>query len=429
MSTLTTAQAAAERGDWSAIVPILQHFLLEPASDQAATDGDRLLDLALQVLKYGDFQEQWEVAKLFSQLGDRPIAPLITLLQDEAAELESRWFAARILGDLNNPVAIRALVEQLQASDDDDLSQMAAEALANLGTDAIAALTSLLEPSETRLFAAQALAQIQHSASVTPLLTVVTDSNPMIRGLAIAALGNFPDARVPPVLVNALRDPVASVRRAAIAGLAVRTDLSTPLDLVERLSTCLWDLNLSVCQQAALALGRFKDDHAVAALSRVLTTQSPAVLQLDCVRALGWIGTSAALTALFGVWELAASNEGLTSGSRSLVSEIVIVLGRWGEPALKPVAAQRLIEALDQPVVGEDTTLRQAIATALGELKQPLALEPLIQLLADSHPGVRLHAIAALKALSDNTFSYLQQLQTQVSEPLQSGIAVALREW
>ncbi|NJP08136.1 MAG: HEAT repeat domain-containing protein [Leptolyngbyaceae cyanobacterium RU_5_1] len=351
-------QEAAQRGDWSQLIQSLQQLLLtEQVSELPQNDVDALLTLAVVGLETADFQMGWEIAKVFPVFGDRAIAPLVSLLQDEAAELESRWFAARILGDLNNPAAIQALVDQLQASDDEDLREMAAGALANLGTAAIAALTDLLAEDTTRSSAVQALAQIRHSETIAPLLTVADDPQPAVRTLVVEALSSFHDSRIPPMLVRALHDPAAPVRQAAIAGLSVRLDLSDQLNLVPLLSEYLWDLNLSVCQQSAIALGRLRNDAAIPPLVRAFQSPTtPEVLQLEILRSLGWIGTQAALDTL---QQFLASN-GQPALSRSTYHETVATLGRWADPNLKPVAAQVLTHELVSPSFAQqDAGIRQ----------------------------------------------------------------------
>ncbi|EKQ70066.1 vesicle coat protein [Leptolyngbyaceae cyanobacterium JSC-12] len=426
---ISQAQAAARCGDWAKVTDLLQHILLaDGALFLEWGEQDTLLTLALQVLREGDFHEQWEVAKVFSSFGTAAIAPLMALLQDEEAELEAQWFAARLLGNSNHPIAIRALVEQLQASDDDDLSRMLAEALANLGVSAIAALGELLESEETRLFALQALAQIRRSETIPLLLSVVQDPQPEVRAIAIEALGSFRDSRIPDVLIQALTDPAAAVRKAAISALSVRTDLLDALGLVKHLENRLWDIDLSVCQQAALALGRLGCDAAIASLARVLTSaNTPIPLQQDTIRALSWLGSDNALETL-KQWLLAAP----APFSREMQLEGIAALGRWSQPELRPMAAEALVNALNLPLFAKQASLRRAIATALGELKQPATLEPLIQLLADEDVGVRLHAIAALRAIDPRTaYTRLEKMQASqdLSDNLRAGITVALSEW
>lgn len=437
---LTDAKDAVRQQDW----PLLDRHLTRlltgsgAASDQpeqpilseeggAATDpAQKSLHLALQVLEWGDFQTRWEVAKLFPAFGSKALLPLIERLQDEEADLETRWFAARILSRFDTPEAAQALIEVLQTSEDEELSAMAAEALAALGSGAIAALTTLLATPNTRFLAVRSLAQIRRSETIAPLLTVVTDPDPALRELAIEALSSFHDPRIPPVLVQALTDPVAAVRRAAIDALSVRADLAAELDLVNRMIDRLWDLNGSVCQQAAIALGRLGGEAATDALFRALQTPQTAIgLQLDIVRALGWIATPRALEYL----QQLLGNASQAEPEGQLAQEIVAVLGRWSKVEMRPQVTDGLIQAAQS--TNPAAPVKQAIALALGQLKQPQALNTLVNLLADPDLGVRLHAIAALKALDSEAARYhLEHLAAQnPPELLRQGIIMALQEW
>ena len=76
--------------------------------------------------------------------------------------------------------------------------------------------------------------------------------------------------------------------------------------------------------------------------------------------------------------------------------------------------------------------IQQTIITTLGQLGEAAARPALIQLLAETDLGVRLHVIAALKQITPElTHSHLQQLAAQDNlEPdLAEGIAIALQEW
>lgn len=428
---LEQAQKAGQQGDWSQLSQCLQQWLVaEAVAPLSEGDLGQGLLLALTVLELGDFQARWDIAKVLPAFGKVAIAPLIDLLQDEDADLESRWFAARILGQFDPADAIPTLITILQTAADEELSMMSAEALANLGSAAIAPLTKLLEAPSTRLFAVQAMAKIRHPATIAPLLTVVNDPQPAIRATAIETLGSFHDSHVLPVLVEALTDPAAVVRRAAVANLGVQPDSTVNPDLVNQLTDRLWDLNLDVCQQAAIALGRIGTDAAVEALFRVLKSpHTPDPLRLETIRALGWAETEFALDCL----QQSLSILGQTETSPIVYQEIITILGQWAVPQLKPRASQILIELLDSahPAI-PDATIRQAIALSLGHLGQLQSIEPLTQLLADPEIGVQLHAIAALKNLDlQASLHHLETLSQQddLSEAMKRGVAIALEEW
>lgn len=432
MSTvLEQATAAAQQGNWALLNQYLQLLPLGKKAKHTehksaplnAHDLEQVINLALMVLEAGDFQERWDVAKVFKQLGQNAIAPLVNILKDEEADLELRWFAARILGEFNHPTVVTTLVELLQTAEDEDLAAVAASALANLGNSAIDALSSLLSEPESRLLATKSLAQIRRPEIITPLLSVVHDSQVAVRCAAIEALSSFHDPKIPPILIEALDDLAAAVRKEAVIGLGLRSDLREELNLVHRLKLLLYDFNGEVCQQSAIALGRLGTDDAAIALFDVLQSPAtPAPLQITLIRALSWVATTQTLDYL---------QQALTITSADCTLEIIRVLGRWENPLLKDKAAQILIDFLNSTHPAAQTdTVKQAVAQAWGELGDVSAIDALVELLADPSPSVRLHGIAALKNFP-TVHQQLKQLAAneQLAPDLKAGIAIALAEW
>jgi HEAT repeat protein len=431
MANLEQSQAAAQQRNWPLLNQYLRQLVLgeDPGAihrgmeSQAEIAPEQILDLALDVLEAGDFSDRWGVTKVFPKLGTGAIAPLIAILQDEEADLELRWFAARTLGEFDCPEVVTALVDLLQTCDDEDLNDMAASALANLGPSAVTALSGLLTEEHSRLLAVRSLSQIRRSETIEPLLTMVHDPQVTIRTTAIEALSSFHHPRIPPILIDALDDPAAQVRQAAVLGLGLRSDLLEELNLVDLIQPLLWDLDLEVCSSAAIALGRLGTEAAATALFQVLMLPTtPIPLQVRVVRALGWVETSNVLEYL---------QQALTLESEEACQEIVIVLGQVKQPGLTSKAARILIDLLrlEHPAI-QAPRLKQAIALSLGELGETNAIEPLIELLA-SDAGVRLHAIAALKKLAPETVRYqLEHLASHgnLAPELKQGVAIALQE-
>ena len=425
---LEEAQVAADRQNWPLLVECLQQVTAKGGKPQEQHILEQAVSLAIEALEWGDFQDRWEIAKVLPNLGNGAIAPLIAILEDEEADTEQRWFAARILGKFDRPEVIQALVELVQNSEE-ELSQIAAETLGNFGPTAIESLATLLQQEDSRQFATAALAQIRRSETIAPLLSVVADSQVAVRAHAIEALSSFRDSRIPPVLVAALKDPATAVRKEAVRALGVRAYLDAELDLVNVLKPLLSDIRLEVCQQAAIAIGRVKTDAAAAALFELLRSPiTPVELQIETVRALSWSETAAALEYLQQTLIAEFYN------TNSLVcQEIVTVLGRVEKPELKAKAAEITIDLLKtgHPAV-ESVEIKQSLALGLGQLGDMRALDVLIQMLADADTSVRLHCTAALKQL--NAIEARQQLESLVKqdslEPkLKQGIAIALQEW
>ncbi|MGC9525827.1 MAG: HEAT repeat domain-containing protein [Limnospira sp.] len=389
---LERATVATRRRDWADAIDALQQFSIDAPSHPEAVE--RAIALALTVLEGGDFQARWDVAKLLPKLGDRSYLPLTDIIRDEDADLEYRWFAGRILGDFDTPEAIASLVELLDNAEDEELREIAASALAHLGASAVEGLCTLLEDSEKRLFAVRALAQIRQKAAVEPLLGVVKDADERIRAIAIEALASFRDPRIFAVLIDALGDDTAAVRKEAAVGLGLRAgQIRDPEFVVDRLKPLLYDLNGEVCQQAAIAIGRYRTENAIAALSEVLRSQfTPVPLQVAIVRVLAGMERVQALDCI---------RESLPHLEERAILEAIRVLGRVETPHLKEPASQLLADffASAHPALAE-VAIKQCLAHALGHLDDIKTVGVLEVLVEDLDPRVRYHAIAALKRLA-----------------------------
>jgi HEAT repeat protein len=376
-----------EQQNWSSV----NHQLRLLASiTLTENDWQTSFKLALRVLLDGDFQDKWEVAKIFPLLGTKIVRPLIVILKDEETEIEVKWFICRILGNFSEPEVIIALIELLQQTDP-ELATIASQTLTEIGSAAINALVQLLPQTEYRLLAVKSLACIRRSEIITPLIGVVDDPQAEIRTLAIEALGSFHERRIAPILIAALRDTASSVRREAAIALGFRQDLSAELDLVTHLQPLLYDLNLEVCRQSAIALSRLQAPSAVTALFEVLQSiPTPLELKLELVRALGRSELESAIDYL---------GQTLAIAPELLSQEIIAVLGRIFSPQLRNKATNILLDFCNSPNRLNSPQTKQILALSLGELKNSAAKPYLSQLAADDDQIVRLHAIAALKKL------------------------------
>lgn len=417
---LAQAEAAARQDDWATVSDCLQHWLSQ--ADCLVADG---LPLALQGLISGDFQVRWEIAQLLPNFGDAAIAPVIALLQNAEADPAAQWFAIRVLGQFAHPDVIPALVKVLETATDAELHRMAITALARLGEAAIVVLGHRLSHASQRPLATQALAEIRQPATIPWLLSVVSDEQAEVRARAIAALGHFSELRLLPVLLAALTDRAASVRQAAVTALGFWATADDQADIVRQLCPLLLDPNLGVGQQTAIALSRWGNAQAIAALTKVLAApQTPEPLALEVGRALGWIGQASALQGLQQAWQSPLSDR--------VQQEIVMILGRVEPLELQPQASQILVYLLDHPTQTPAAIVKPMIALALGQLRQAEALEPLMQLLAEPDESLRWHVMAALK-LGNVAIAHqrLKELAAQenISSALAQGIAIVLQEW
>lgn len=457
-------------------MPYLSESINEPSSESEASSPAirSTLRRALTALETGDFYARWEAAKTISACGveaaqsgspEAVINPLLHLLWAEDSEEEISWYIARILGTLNHPLAVQGLTHLLQTSQSSDVAVMAATALANCGTAAISPLTDLLHQPKMKLIAIRALAQIEHPDVVPILLTLTSDSLAAARSTAIDALSRFSDPAILEALFVALRDSDSSVRRSAVGTLGFQaqtlcassriksgfrtTHSLDPFDtrLIDVLKPLLWDLDLDVCCQTALALGRIGTSSAISALSKVLqSANTPVLLQQSIIRALGWSETPEAISCL----KQALFHNKAFAEEGSL--EIITVFGRFRQSESCVLAVQILLDLLHvQHSVSQTSKGRQTIAHSFGQMVTTLKkvtsgnsgnssvhqkqfakiMNALIDFLEDADTGVRLHTIAALKAFDDrlvnSKLAALMQSET-ISLKLREGITVALAE-
>jgi HEAT repeat protein len=391
------ATAAANSGMWSIAIDTLQNIPIDLATDEEALE--QILALSLQVLSQGDFEEQWAIAKIIPKLGEIAIQPLLDIINDSDIDLDDRWFVARILGEFKQPQIAIALVAVLKREEDLDLRAMLTGALAQIGTPAIAALTDLLHtPHRDR--GISALAQIRHSKTIEPLLSVIDDRDPQIRTTIIEALGSFHDPRITPLLIDKLTDLAAIVRKAAVTALSLRGkptfigEADESVDLVPYIRPLLYDLDLDVCAATALGLARIDDPRVVEILTQAtIDPHTPDVLRSAIILGLGWIDSRSAITSLVAM---------LTTAPEHLVRAIIVSIGKTASE--KVYASQQLAIYLRR---GKDlqysAIVKQEIAATLGNLGNIEIVPDLMQLLEDSDDRIRLQAMAAITKLSATT--------------------------
>lgn len=390
---LAEALTAARQQNWLAVSDRLKQlpqnqaksFLLTPAH------WDVAFDLALKILLEADFQHKWEIAKLLPSFGAKVVTPLCTLVSNEAVEVEARWFICQVLGNFPQQAVILILIELLQQTTDEELIAIAGKTLTEIGDEAIDALVDLLSQPERRHLAVKSLSYIRTAATIEPLIEVADDPDSEIRTMAVAALGSFHDRRVPPVLLEALQDRASSVRKAAAIALGFRADLCQQLDLVAHLQPLLKDVNLEICHQAAVSLGRMGTDPATSALFEVLQTETtPISLKFDAIEALGWSESCSGIDYL---------QRALKTTEEALIQKIIITLGKISTPELKHQAALALIDLWQEQPGHYSPSTKQALANSLGELRYRAAQTILQQLIEDGDRKVKLHAVCALNKL------------------------------
>ena len=206
------------------------------------------------------------------EVGDfRAVEPLIDALKDPTSVVRSHSVTA--LGKIGGPQALPAVIlalktEAVRSALDIGVCYRAIEALHRLGETAAGCLihalkhpdkairrkaATLLGKTEevgavkllvialkdkhprVRSRAAHALGRIGDSSAIEPLTVAIQDTAPNVRINALHALGKFGES-VASVLMPALTDPAASVRRHAIAALE-KTGNKEAIARLEKIAT------------------------------------------------------------------------------------------------------------------------------------------------------------------------------------------------
>ena len=384
------------------------HGMVSVVAPPTMTD---VLDLALHLLDQGDFQTRWQVAKLLPELGTRAIAPLVkrlanlALADDDEVDWDLPWFIACILGNMQHPAAVVALVNLLQTTPHEDVASMAALALANMGAIVLPRLAELLRSSATRRYAVQTLAHLQTPAAIELLMQVVSDPDPDIRATAIDALSRLPVPNLAAFLLPALQDTDGRVQRMAVIAAGLQAAQLPEAPLVAALQTHLLTSDLAVAQQAAIALGRMGTPAAVSALAAGLSEPFPLALSLTIVRELARMASEPALAALAAYLFDPALTRAIAPLDQIAVSqEIARLLGQVETTAARSQAAAlllRLLAAITHPACQPpyDQEILPVIALSLAHLGHTSAIGPLRQQLDRANDRCRLHLLTALKQL------------------------------
>lgn len=388
---LEQLELISQNQDWSTMTHHL-YQLLEHRDELTEDDLEYTAQLALVILAEGDFQERWDITKVFLKLKTRVVKPLQLIWEDNEEEIEKRWFAGKILGNFKQPEVIISLVKVFSETKIEDLQEIAALSLSQIDRDAIEPLVELLNKPELRILAAKSLAQIRRPEVIEPLLPLVKDRDSTVRKIAVETLSSFHDSRIPPLLIEALGDLKADVRREAVIGLGSRSDLAVELNLCNHLAPLLQDLSLDVCQQTAIALSKLKQEESAQILFETLkASHTPIPLQVTLIQALAWLETSISLEYLF---------QSLYIVSETSVIEIIRVFGRIENQQLQIQVGSYLIDFFfsGHPLL-QVPLVKQNLVYTWGKLRT-ISAQPILEKLAtDSNQVVKLHALNALANL------------------------------
>jgi HEAT repeat protein len=383
----------------------------------------------------------------------RAIETWVSALKDE--ELATRFQAVEALGVIGDPAAVGLLVAVLTDKDEDfSVRSGAIEALGEIGEPtAVDHLITALsdEDSRIRANAAEALGKIKSARAVEPLIVALKDEEWNVISKAAEALGEIGNTQAVEPLIAAFKNqkPGSVVPKTVAEALGKMGDNRA----VEPLIVALKDERYNAIRRsAAEALGKIKDSRAVEHLI-VLLGNEDTDARIGAAEALGEIGDPRAveplIVALQDDWsftDVAAEALGQIKDRRAIKPLVAALRNESGN--LRHAAAEALEKidpdwrsseyakaALSEAIAAmkdDESDVREGAVWALGELKDPRALEPLLAALRDEVSGVRFHAATALgkiksqsaveplrRIAENDTDSDVREAATQAMEKIQ----------
>jgi HEAT repeat protein len=404
---LSAVRELSRLADARAVEPLIRTLNDRDAGVKAATitalgwiKDTRGTDPIITMLNDNDPAIVCLAAQALAMIGDtRAVNPLIFFLQSR--NLSVKFAAVEALGKLKDPRAVEPLSVLLR--DHDGLQKKAQDALIEMGPIAVEHLCLLLQADDhvLRFYAADLLTKIHDVRAIKPLISVLgvrenavgqlaadglvgigvsavdelmfslSNPNPIVRQLAIKALGQIKDRRAFFALLDALDDQILDVRRQALVAIMnFEGDLVTDAAL-----TALQDPGLRV--EASLLLGERKDVRALPYLIETLRGSDPFAAE-RAHRVLVLIGKP-------GVEELIriVRDRNLDYPMREIRQTLEQskqqFLFRCGNEPRPPILDPRRLAAI-----------------ALGEIGDRRAIAALTEALKDESPGLRADAAKAV---------------------------------
>lgn len=326
-------------------------------------------------------------------------------IQDLNSELESeRAEAVRALGYFGRE-AVPGIIEALRAGSVE--FDFAAEALSQIGEDAVELLTDVLSDNssmEMQRMAAHALGRIASQRAVIPLVVALEDDDVEVRAEVAHSLGVFSDARAVAPLIAALQDESALVRASAAAALGNYDRRG----VLEALLKAAQDPDSQVRQAALASLARLDDARVQPALQAALADADEDVRHV------------AAAAMRFREGDLKALD-------RLVVDESVTHQIKVALEQLMGAVEQTEDEDAADALQHSNPRVRGRLLSQLGEKGGVYAVKLLLPGLSDINPAVRATAVESLKKIGASAMpTLLEALAGHASRYVRAGVAEVL---
>jgi len=318
----------------------------------------------------------------------RDLSELVVAVQDSNREVRIEAVKElRIIG-IGDAHALEPLCAAL-ADDDLRVARDASNAVIHLGQVAVPKLLSMLEHEKAgaRSAAACALGRIGGEEVVEPLIGALRDKDSSVIQHAAIGLGRIGDRRAVEPLMAALKHKESSVRRLAATALGEIGDAAAaPL-----LTRALNDRDPDVRWAAKSALERVRPPRTgsnVQEFIRHLRSEYESQREEATVE-LGALGDPEAIYSLIALFD----------------DEYVSIRGTAASAVAR--IGPQAIEPLRQAYNTRNANVRRSVAEALGKIRDPKALELILEIAQrDDHSSVRRAAASALLGRNDARLNY-----------------------
>ncbi len=378
---------------------------------------ERTFERLLAGLEIGDLFARVKAAEALGKSDDvRALDPLTAALRD--LEWRVSMAAVSALGELGDVRAVEPIVETLRR---DDVIQGGIGRAINIANAVIPALERLCEPEFHALLAvlpefveeefiggvaASALGEMHDPRTLDVLLFALHSSVFEVGGEASMALGKLGEIAIAP-LIDVLREPPNNAHYHAQQALRAIGKIAIP-HLLDALQTA------GSPQARALflsTLGFYEDERLLDPLCAALSDPDEAVREVAAFE-LADRGVSAALEqVLMTPQHIAGTNVSartLAQIGAPVVEPLILAFSAGDRPvftrinaatALGEIGDMRALEPLIAARHDETPVIRLAATEALGHLKHPRSVEALVAALDDNIPEIRRSAIWSLGVL------------------------------
>jgi len=354
------------------------------------------------------YLKPWDCEGVLWRMGPVAGPPLVRLLGDD--DWQVRKDAASMLGELAYEPAMDALADVAHSDPEGEVRSSAIDALGTIGgSGALEPLVSLLkdESRDVRATAADALGTLADARGVEPLLGALKDKDSLVRATAARSLGVIKDQRAVLPLIAALKDDANNVIAASAWALGQIGDPRAVMPLAVVLDECG---NANARWAAASALGLTKDPRALDPLLSV-TNHGYLADRSSAAYALGVLGDPHAVDSLVVLLSDADNNvRGAAAdslgriGDKRAVSPLARAFANEKDDQVRPALAEALgllgdtsflMELLRHP----DPSAKSEVIRAIGRVREPAAVKPLIAILSSRDESLTEDAAIALEAI------------------------------